>query len=124
MKKLIVLISLLASYQSFAGLACNANYAAGIGHVFKGEVRLVGNNEKILEGQSSKDSRYTVTLSKGVPQLFENISGKEVKMGSQEVAPGMKVYATSTLKLYPSGIPGTDAEHRFIIILCADENSF
>ena len=124
MKKLIILMSLLASSHSFAGQACNAVYASGIGHVFKGESRPVGDLEKILEGQSTQDELYTVTVKNGQPSLNETKSGKAVTLGSQELSPEMEMYATKSLRLYPSGVPGAFADHRFIIILCADESAF
>jgi hypothetical protein len=124
MKNFIVLMTLLASSQSFAGQACGAFYAAGIGHVLKGEGVAVGDKEKILEGETSADTHYKVTVKKGVPQLTEAQTGAAVKMTAKEVMPGMQMYATQTLKLYPTGVPGTFAENRFIIMMCADENSF
>lgn len=125
MKMLIAIMTLLASAQSFAGQACSASYAAGIGHVFKGMAHELGDKAKISEGESSKDKLYTVTVAKGgVPTLTETKSGKVVELKSGEVAPGMTMYGTASLKLFPDGVPGSLGTRNFIIILCADENVF
>jgi hypothetical protein len=124
MKMLIAIMTLLASAQSFAGQACSATYAAGIGHVFDGTSRELGDKAKIVEGESSKDKMYTVTVAKGVPTLTETKSGKVIELKGGEAAPGMMLYGTAALKLYPSGVPGTFGGHQFIIILCADESAF
>ena len=125
MKMLIAIMTLLASAQSFAGQACSASYTAGIGHVFKGMARELGDKAKIGEGEVSKDDLYTVTVAKGgVPTLTVTKSGKVVALKSGEVAPGMTMYGTESLKLFPSGVPGTLGTRQFIIILCADESAF
>lgn len=125
MKMIIAVMSFLVSAQAFAGQACTANYASGIGHVLKGEARLLGSKEKIKAGETSADKLYSVSVSSvGEPSLTEVKSGKAVALASQDLAPELKLYTTPSLQLYPSGIPGTDADHRFIIILCSDENNF
>lgn len=124
MKKIIVLMTLLAASHSFAGQACRASYASGIGHVLKGEDLLLGQKEKILEGETSKDNLYSVTVKNGKPQLSESQSGKAVDMNEGDMGPEMKIYATKSLRLYPSGVPGAFDDHNFIVVLCADESAF
>lgn len=125
MKVLIAALTLLASAQSFAGQSCTASYTAGIGHVLKGTSVDLGDKERIKEGEFSQDEYYTVTVAKGgVPTLRETKSGKVVELKVGELAPGMPLYGTAPLKLYPSGVPGTFGGRQFIIILCADDSAF
>lgn len=127
MKSVLVAAILLASTQSFAGIACNVSYAAGLGHVFKGMGRPLGDQEKILPGQIVKDEFYTVKLSKkdGTLALKETKSGKLVEFIAEN-QDGFTIYATKSLqgKPYPDGVPGAFGGRQFIIGLCADESAF
>ncbi|WP_295905943.1 hypothetical protein [uncultured Bdellovibrio sp.] len=121
MKKIIVLMTLLASSYSYAGEACSAYYAAGLGHVFKGEAQQLGEVIKLTEGQSTGDELYTMTIINGAPELKETRSGSAVRLSSSEMGTA-KIYTTGSLKKYPSGV--ADKEHRFVIIICADDSAF
>nr|BFD66902.1 hypothetical protein HAGR004_19240 [Bdellovibrio sp. HAGR004] len=131
MKKSVLLIAglltTLASAQSFAAQACSAHYTAGLGHLFKGESRLLGEVEKIKLGQSSSDELYTVSLSKsGQLSLTETKTGKKVELKRSDVSPELQIHVTDgNLKPYPEGVPGTFVDgRRFIAIMCADESNF
>ncbi|MBO9668323.1 MAG: hypothetical protein J7501_16100 [Bdellovibrio sp.] len=127
MKMLFAGLCLISTSMSFAGTTdvgsvtagkvCGAYYAAGMGHVFKGEMSQLGDIEKVAEGQSSGDDLYTVTVKDGEPTLIITKTGQVVPLSSQDL--GLKVYSTSALQLYPSGVPGTQGGNKFIVILCA-----
>lgn len=133
MKSLLVLAALLVSTITFADdsvNACNASYAAGLGHVFKGESIELGNQKFIKSGETLSDEFYTLTLStnkKGelVKKLTETKTGKVVKLNQAQVGVGIELYATASLKnVYPDGVPGTYEGHRFLFVMCANEIIF
>lgn len=122
MRKMILFLSALYSINGLAGTACSASYAAGIGHIFKGESRLLGDKEFIKESETISDELYTLTLKKSAPVLQETQSKKQVELIQQDLGHGMLMYSTKSLKLYPEGVPGAiTAEKKFIIVMCADE---
>ncbi len=122
MKKMILVLTLLASSYSQAAQECAAYYAAGIGHVFNGEAVQLGQLERIKEGQSSSDELYTVSVNKGQPDLRMTKSGEQVELASGNQ--GLAVFSSRSLSVYPKGIPGAQTGNKFIIILCAPEGSF
>lgn len=126
MKSVLVAAILLASTQSFAGIACHVSYASGLGHLFKGMGLPLGGQEKLSPGQVAKDELYTATFSKeGVLTLKETKSGKDVKFQSQSQE-GVTIYATESLqgKPYPDGVPGAFAGRQFILAICGDDSNF
>lgn len=131
MKSLLVLATLLVSTATFADTACNANYASGLGHLFKGETRELGDQKYIKSGEKLSDEFYTLSLStnkKGelVKKLTETKTGKVVKLTKVELGDGeIELFSTVSLeKVYPSGVPGSFDGHNFILVMCADESNF
>lgn len=122
MKKTIAVLTLLVGSYANAGQTCGAYYAAGIGHVMSGEATQLGQLERINEGQTSQDEFYSVTVKNGQPELKVTKTGASVELASNNI--GMQVYASRSLSLYPEGVPGTHADEKFIVILCAPEGSF
>lgn len=127
MKKIIASILFLSFVNSYAAEVCLAQYAAGIDHVLKGVASTIGDNEKIGNGEKSSDDLYTVSVktvsNKAVPTLTETKTKKVVALTKSEPIPGLSMYATSSLKLYPSGVPGAMGDRRFIIIMCTEESN-
>jgi hypothetical protein len=130
MKSLLVLATLLVSTASFAAPACNATYAAGLGHIFKAVSRELGDQKYIKSGEKLSDEFYTFSLSRNkngalVKQLTETKTGKIVKLNKVDLGPGTDFYATASLEeVYPSGVPGTYEGHNFIFVICGDEADF
>lgn len=132
MKSLIVLATLLVSTASFANTvnACNANYAAGLGHIFKAVTMGLGDQEYIKSGEKLSDEFYTLSVStnkKGelVKKLSETKTGKVVKLNKLEMGTEIELYATASLEqVYPSGVPGTYEGHNFIFVMCGNEADF
>lgn len=131
MKSLLVLATLLASTASFAAPACNANYASGLGHLFKGEAVELGTKKYIKSGEKLSDELYTLSLStnkKGglVKKLTETKTGKVVNLTKVDIgAADIELFSTVSLEeIYPSGVPGSYNGHNFILVMCADESNF
>ena len=120
----VLLMGLLSSSSSFAATACAAHYTAGLGHLFKGMTLELGDKAKILENETAQDELYTVKVQNGVPSLTETQSGKAVTLYGQEAAPGLSLYSTQALQLFPTGVPGAFDGRQFIMVLCADEKEF
>ncbi|MEA9358507.1 hypothetical protein SHI21_19885 [Bacteriovorax sp. PP10] len=131
MKSLLVLATLLVSTATFADTACNANYAGGLGHLFKGETRELGTQKYIKSGEKLSDELYTLSLStnkKGelVKKLTETKTGKVVKLTKVDLGAGhIELFSTASLEeVYPSGVPGSYDGHNFILVMCGDESNF
>jgi len=128
MKFLLGLMIAFLSVNSFASEVCSASYAAGLGHVMKGESVSLGNLEKVSAGETSMDEFYTFTVKnvsgKALPILKETKSGKVVTLKAANAIPGVSIYSTQKLSVYPEGIPGAFTGNKFIIVICGDEANF
>ena len=128
MKNILGLFILLFSVNSFASDICSASYAAGLGHVMKGESVILGNLEKVSAGETSMDEFYAFSVKniagKTQPVLKETKSGKNVTLKVANAVPGMNIYSTQKLTIYPEGIPGAFSGNKFIIVICGDEANF
>ena len=80
MKNLILLLGVLYSINSLANTVCTAHYAAGIGHVFSGESRILGDKETVKESESTGDELYTMTVENQSPILQETRSKKQIPL--------------------------------------------
>jgi len=127
MKKFIFLMISLLSINSFASEVCSASYAAGLGHVMKGESITLGNLEKVSVGETSMDEFYSFTFKKTggkiLPSLKETKSGKVVSLKTANDVPGISVYSTQKLSVYPEGVPGAFSGNKFVIIVCGEEDN-
>jgi len=128
MKKILFLIASILSINSFAAEVCSASYAAGLGHVMKGESVILGNLEKVSVGETSMDEFYSFSVKnvagKIQPVLKETKSGKNVALKVANAVPGVSIYSTQKLTVYPDGIPGAFSGNKFIIAICGDESNF
>jgi hypothetical protein len=128
MKKILFIMISLLSVNSFAADICSASYAAGLGHVMKGESVSLGNLERVSAGETSMDEFYTFTVKnvsgKVQPVLKETKSGKAVALKVANAVPGVSIYSTQKLSVFPEGIPGAFSGNKFVIVICGDEANF
>lgn len=128
MKKIFGLLVVLCSINSFAADVCTASYAAGLAHVMKGESVSLGNLEKVLAGETSMDEFYSFSVKsvsgRVQPVLKETKSGKSVALKVANAVPGVSIYSTQKLTVFPEGIPGAFSGNKFIIVICGDEANF
>jgi hypothetical protein len=128
MKKILGLMIALFSINSFAADVCAASYAAGLGHVLKGEAVSLGNLEKVSAGETSMDEFYSFSVKSVAgqvqPVLKETKSGKTVALKVANAVPGVSIYSTQKLTVFPEGIPGAFSGNKFIIVICGDEANF
>jgi len=125
---LLTLTAFLLISNIHANQACSATYAAGMGHLLKGESVVLGGKDKVLINDFSQDEFYTFEVKnkngKALPVLKETQTNKLVSLKPLNAIPNVEMYTTSKLTIYPEGVPGAFGDKKFIIVICGDESNF
>ncbi|PIP96308.1 MAG: hypothetical protein COW00_16125 [Bdellovibrio sp. CG12_big_fil_rev_8_21_14_0_65_39_13] len=123
MKTIICLATFFISTLTFANtpLNCGATYAAGLGHLLKGESVQLGEKETIKAGQSVADEFYSFEMTETSKILKNKTSGEKIVLKSLQKNEGFEIL---TAKIegqeYPEGVPGSDFNHQFIFVMCTE----
>ena len=127
MKFLLVVMSFLVfsvvHAQEVSG--CAGGYAAGLGHLMKGESISFAETEMIQVGKTVSDEFFkakVVSLNGETKVELTNLkTNKKENLTSSGDNNGMTIYTTSNLvnsRAYPAGVPGAFAGKIFLIFIC------